>query len=97
LPSPSAVTVTIAIGNFRELLPWHSKNCIQPIKAKNAHLIFFVWTVGGALIKAGLLTRCQAAMANTSFGWQGASSEQLVREVAGSRGAAEEQQGGDVD
>ncbi len=33
-------------------------------------------------------------MANTSIGRQAASSERLVREVAGSRGAAEGQQGG---
>ncbi len=49
LPSPSllAIAVAIAIGHhhrhavshFRELLPWHSKNCIQPIEAKNAYLI----------------------------------------------------------
>jgi hypothetical protein len=33
-------------------------------------------------------------MANTSVGWQAASSERLVREVAGSRGPARGQQGG---
>ncbi len=48
LPSPSlsAIAVAIAIGHhhchavghFRELLPWCSKNCIQPIEAKNANL-----------------------------------------------------------
>jgi hypothetical protein len=36
-------------------------------------------------------------MANTSIGRQAASSEQLVREVAGSRGAAGGQKGGDID
>ncbi len=36
-------------------------------------------------------------MANTSVGRQAASSEWLVREVAGSRGAAGGQKGGDVD
>ncbi len=41
LPSPLAITVTIAVGHFRELLPWRGKNCIQPIEAKNAHLILF--------------------------------------------------------
>jgi hypothetical protein len=60
-------------------------------------LFYFVWTVGGTLIKAGWLTRCQAAMANTSVGQQAASSERLVREVGGSRGAAGEQQDGDAD
>jgi hypothetical protein len=36
-----AITVTIAVAHFQELLPWHGKNCIQPIEAKNAHLILF--------------------------------------------------------
>jgi hypothetical protein len=41
LPSLLAITVTIPVGHFQELLPWHSKNCIRPIEAKNAHLILF--------------------------------------------------------
>jgi hypothetical protein len=41
LPSPLAITITVAIGHFQELLPWRGKNCIQPIEAKNAHLILF--------------------------------------------------------
>jgi hypothetical protein len=41
LPSPLAITVTVAVDHFRELLPWRDKNCIQPIEAKNAHLILF--------------------------------------------------------
>jgi hypothetical protein len=41
LPSPLAITVTIAIGHFQELLSWCGKNCIRPIEAKNAHLILF--------------------------------------------------------
>ncbi len=48
-PSPSAIAVAIAashhrhhdVGHFWELLPWHGKNCIRPIEAKNAHLILF--------------------------------------------------------
>jgi hypothetical protein len=36
-------------------------------------------------------------MANTSVGRQAASSERLVREVAGSRGAAGGKKGGDID
>jgi hypothetical protein len=39
LPSPLAITVTAAIGHFQELVPWCGENCIQPIEAKNAHLI----------------------------------------------------------
>jgi hypothetical protein len=41
LPSPLAITVTVAIGHFRELLSWRGNNCIQPIEAKNSHLILF--------------------------------------------------------
>jgi hypothetical protein len=41
LPSPLAITVTVAIGLFQVLLPWHGKNCIWPIEAKNAPLILF--------------------------------------------------------
>jgi hypothetical protein len=41
LPSQFAITVTVAVSHFRELLPWCSENCIQPIEAKNAHLILF--------------------------------------------------------
>ncbi len=41
LPSPLAITVTVAVGHFQELLPWRGKNFIQPIEAKNAHLILF--------------------------------------------------------
>ncbi len=37
------------------------------------------------------------AMANTSIGRQAARSEGLVRVLAGSKGAAGGQQGGDVD
>jgi hypothetical protein len=77
-----------AIGYFRELLPWCSKNCIRPIEAKNAYLILFFGTEGSVLIKAGSLTRCQAVMANTSVGQQVASSDRLVRELAGNWGAA---------
>jgi hypothetical protein len=43
--SQSAIAITVshhchhAVSHFQELLPWCSKNCIQPIKAKNAYLI----------------------------------------------------------
>ncbi len=56
LPSPSSLTIAVAIaighhcchavGRFRELLPWHGKNCIRPIEAKNAYLILFCWDSG---------------------------------------------------
>jgi hypothetical protein len=41
LPSPLAITVTVAVGHFQDLLPWRGESCIQPIEAKNAHLILF--------------------------------------------------------
>ncbi len=55
--SPSAIAVAIAlghhhyhaIGHFQELLPWHVKNCIQPIEAKNAYLFLFCWDSGGCI------------------------------------------------
>jgi hypothetical protein len=50
LPSPSSPSA-IAVGHFRELLPWRSKNCIQ--KQRMLTLFDFVWIVGGALIKDG--------------------------------------------
>ncbi len=56
LPSPSlsAIAVAIAVGHhrchavghFQELLPWRSKICIRPIRAKNAYLILFCWDSG---------------------------------------------------
>ena len=41
LPSSLAITVTVAVGHFRELLPWCGESCIRPIEAKNSHLILF--------------------------------------------------------
>ncbi len=56
LLSPSLLVVAVAnaighhhchaVGHFQELLPWRSKNCIGPIKAKNAYLILFCWDSG---------------------------------------------------
>jgi hypothetical protein len=31
LPSPLAITVYVAVGHFRELLPWRGKNCTRTI------------------------------------------------------------------
>jgi hypothetical protein len=36
-----AITITVAVSHFQELLPWCGKNCIQPIEAKNAYPILF--------------------------------------------------------
>ncbi len=86
---PSAISESCCLGAARIVF--------NQLKQRMITLFYFVRTVGGALIKAEGLTRCQVAMANTSVGQRAASSERLVREVAGSRGAAGEQQGGDVD
>jgi hypothetical protein len=98
LPSPSAITVAMlsAISESCCLLGAKKKEFNQ-LKQRMLTLFNFVPTVGGALIKAERLTRCQSAMANTSVGRQAASIEPIVREVAGSRGAAGGQKGGDVD
>ncbi len=86
---PLAISESCCLGMARIVF--------NQLKQRMLTLFYFVRTVGGALIKAGWLTRCQAAMANTSVGRQAASSEQVVREVAGSRGAAGGQKGGDID
>ncbi len=41
LSSLLGITVAVAISHFQEFLPWHSKNCIQPIEAQNAYIILF--------------------------------------------------------
>jgi hypothetical protein len=50
LQLPLLLSITVAschaVGHFQELLPWRSKNCIRPIKAKNAYLILFFWDSG---------------------------------------------------
>ncbi len=79
LPSPLAISESCCLGMARIVF--------DKLKQRMLTLFYFVWTVGGALIKAGWLTRCLVAMANTSVGRQAASIELLVREVAGSRGA----------
>ncbi len=84
LPSPSAISESCCLGVERIVF--------NQLKQRMVTLFYFVQTVGGALIKAALLTRRQAAMANTRVGWQAASIEQLVRgsgwQQGGSRGAA---------
>ncbi len=86
---PSAISESCCLGV--------AKIVFNQLKQRMLTLFYFVQTVGGVLFKAGSLTRCQAAMANTSVGRQAASSERLVREVAGSRGAVGGQKDGDVD
>jgi hypothetical protein len=99
LPSPLAITITVAIGHFRELLPWCGKNCIRPIEAKNAYLILFCLDSGRHTDQSRMTD--QVSSGNCQHQRWAASGEhrgeRLVREVAGSRGAAGGQQGGDVD
>jgi hypothetical protein len=103
LPSDIAVSVTIGHCSRHlcqpSLLPLLSaidESCclgvarivFKQFKQRMLNLFYFVQTVGSALIKAGLLTRRQAVMANTSVGRQAANSKRLVGKVDGSRGAA---------
>ena len=53
LPSPLAITITIAAGHLQELVLRHGKNCIQKIMQRMLTLFYFVRTLGGTLIKAG--------------------------------------------
>jgi hypothetical protein len=99
LPSSLAITVTIAVGHFREFLPWRGENCIQPIEAKNAYLILFCSDSGWHTDQSQMTD--QVLSGNGQYQrWAASGKHQgkwLVREVAGSRGAAGGQQGGDVD
>ncbi len=97
LPSPSAITVAMPLAISDSCCLGTARNVFNQLKQRMLTLFNFVRTVGGVLIEAGWLPRCQAAMANTSVGRWAASSEQLVREIPGSRGAAGGQQGGYVD
>ncbi len=88
LPSPSAITVAMPLAISKSCCLGTAKIVFDQSKQRMLTLFYFVQTVGGLLIKAGSLTRCQAAMANTSVGRRAASSERLVRELAGGWGAA---------
>ncbi len=60
LPLPLAISESCCLGMARIVF--------EQFKQIMLILFYFVWTVGGALIKARCLTRHQAAMANTSIG-----------------------------
>ncbi len=77
---PSAISKSCCLGAARIVF--------DQSKQRMFTLFYFVGIVGGVLIEARSLTRCQAAMANTSVGRQAASSERLVRELACGWGAA---------
>jgi hypothetical protein len=99
LPSPLAITITIAVGHFPVLLPWHSNNCIQPTEVKNGYLILFCLDSGQRTDQSWMTD--QVLSSNGQHQRWAASGKhrgkRLVMEVAGSRGAAGGQQGGDVD
>ncbi len=99
LPSPLAITVTVAVSHFRELLPWRGKNCIQPIEAKNAYLILFCLDSGRRTDQSWMTDQVSSGNGQHQH-WAANGKHQgkwLVREVAGSRGAAGGQKGGDLD
>jgi hypothetical protein len=88
LPLPSAIIVAMPLAIPESCCLGAEWIVFDQSKQRMLTLFYFVGTVGGVLIKAGSLTRCQAAMANISVGRQAASSEWLVRELAGGWGAA---------
>ncbi len=97
LPLPSAITIAMPLAISESCCLGMARIVFNQLKQRMLTLFYFVRAVSGTLIEAEWLTRCWAAMANTNVGRQAVSSEQLVREVAGSRGAVGEQKGGDVD
>jgi hypothetical protein len=88
LPSPLAITVAMPLAISKICCLGTARIVFDQSKQRTLNLFYFVGTVGGVLIKAGSLTRCQAAMAKTSVGRQAAISERLVRELAGGWEAA---------
>jgi hypothetical protein len=88
LPLLSAITVAMPLAISKSCCLGAAWIVFDQSKQRMLTLFYFVGTVGGVLIEAGSLTRCRVAMANTSVGRQAASSERLVRELAGSWGAA---------
>jgi hypothetical protein len=88
LPSLSAIIVAMPLAISKSCCLGMARIVFDQLKQRMLTLFYFVGTVGHVLIKAGWVTRCWAAMANTSVGRRAASSEQLVRELAGGWGAA---------
>ncbi len=88
LPLPSAITIAMPSAISESCCLGAARIVFNQSKQRMLTIFNFIGTVGGVLIKAGSLTRCRAAMANTSVGRQAANSERLVRELAGGWGAA---------
>ncbi len=66
-PSPSAISESCCLGMARIVF--------NQLKQRMLTLFYFVWTVGSSLIKVRWLTRCRAAIANTSIGRQASRLE----------------------
>jgi hypothetical protein len=92
LPSLLAITVTVAVGHFWELLPWRSENYIQPIEAKNAHLILFYPDSGRRTDQSWMTDQVSGGNGQhqrwVASGEQWAASEGSDWQQGGSRGAA---------
>jgi hypothetical protein len=88
LLSPSFITVAMPLAISESCCLGVARIVFNQSKQRMLTLFYFVGTVGGVLIKARSLTRCWVVMANTSLGWRAASSERLVRKLAGRWGAA---------
>jgi hypothetical protein len=88
LPLPLAITVTMPLAISESCCLGVARTVFNQSKQRMFTLFHFVGTLGGVLVEAESLTRCRAAMANTSVGQQAASSERLVRESACGWGAA---------
>jgi hypothetical protein len=88
LPLPLVITVAMPLAISKSCCLGVARIVFDQLKQRMLTFFYFVGTVGGVLIEARSLTRCQAVMANTSVGRQAASSRWLVRELAGGGGAA---------
>ncbi len=92
LPSPLAITITVAVGHFRELLPWRCKNCIWPIEAKNDYLNIFCLDSGRRIDLSRMTDQMSSGDGQhqhwAASGEQWASSEESGWQQGGSSGAA---------
>jgi hypothetical protein len=92
LPSLLAITIAVALGHFRELLPWHGKNCIRPIEAKNACLILFCLDSGRRTDQSRMTDQVSSGNGQhqhwVASGKHPAASEGSGWQQGGSRGAS---------
>jgi hypothetical protein len=66
LPLPSAITVTMPLAIVESCCLGPARIVFDQSKQRMLTLFYFVWTVGGVLIEAGLLTRCRLLWAASS-------------------------------